>query len=175
MLAGAVLRLVNGVLVDRIEAPRRSGMIGQLIVLAGLVLAWLIGVHNYHQVLALGVVPQGVAGASFAVALPLGLALVSSARTSRRFGPGHRRRFSATRATATGRPVRPGPGSKAFGWHRSQASRAWPRSCWPVACRRQMATCAAGQGRRARAAGAQESRPGKYMDRAAEVPGTPGG
>jgi NNP family nitrate/nitrite transporter-like MFS transporter len=69
VLAGAVLRLVNGVLVDRI-GPKKTGMIGQLIVLAGLVLAWFLGIHNYHQVLALGLV-LGVAGASFAVALPL--------------------------------------------------------------------------------------------------------
>ncbi|HJV43932.1 MAG TPA: nitrate/nitrite transporter [Caulobacter sp.] len=69
VLAGAVLRLVNGVLVDRI-GPKKTGMIGQLIVLAGLLLAWLVGIHNYHQVLALGVI-LGVAGASFAVALPL--------------------------------------------------------------------------------------------------------
>jgi NNP family nitrate/nitrite transporter-like MFS transporter len=69
VLAGAVLRLVNGVLVDRI-GPKRTGMIGQLIVLTGLVVAWAVGIHSYHQVLALGLV-LGVAGASFAVALPL--------------------------------------------------------------------------------------------------------
>ena len=69
VLAGAVLRLVNGVLVDRI-GPKRTGMVGQLIVLMGLVLAWGVGVHDYQQVLALGII-LGVAGASFAVALPL--------------------------------------------------------------------------------------------------------
>ena len=69
VLAGALLRLVNGVLVDRI-GPKKTGMIGQLIVLAGLGLAWAVGIHNYQQVLALGVI-LGVAGASFAVALPL--------------------------------------------------------------------------------------------------------
>lgn len=69
VLAGALLRLVNGVLVDRI-GPKKTGMISQLIVLAGLVAAWTLGIHNYHQVLALGLV-LGVAGASFAVALPL--------------------------------------------------------------------------------------------------------
>jgi len=69
VLAGALLRLVNGVLVDRI-GPKKTGMIGQLIVLTGLVLAWAVGIHNYHQVLALGLI-LGVAGASFAVALPL--------------------------------------------------------------------------------------------------------
>ena len=69
VLAGALLRLVNGVLVDRI-GPKKTGMISQLIVLTGLALAWSLGIHNYHQVLALGLV-LGVAGASFAVALPL--------------------------------------------------------------------------------------------------------
>jgi len=69
VLAGAVLRLVNGVLVDRI-GPKKTGMVGQMIVLTGLVMAWAIGIHSYHQVLALGVI-LGVAGASFAVALPL--------------------------------------------------------------------------------------------------------
>jgi NNP family nitrate/nitrite transporter-like MFS transporter len=69
VLAGAVLRLLNGVLVDRI-GPKRTGIIGQIIVLLGLFTAWFLGVHNYNQVLLLGVV-LGVAGASFAVALPL--------------------------------------------------------------------------------------------------------
>ena len=69
LLAGAVLRIVNGVLVDHI-GPKKTGLIGQLIVLAGLVAAWWFGIHNYSQVLILGMV-LGVAGASFAVALPL--------------------------------------------------------------------------------------------------------
>jgi NNP family nitrate/nitrite transporter-like MFS transporter len=69
VLSGAVLRLVAGVLVDHI-GPKKTGIIGQLIVLAGLAGAWALGVHSYNQVLALGLV-LGVAGASFAVALPL--------------------------------------------------------------------------------------------------------
>lgn len=69
ILAGAVLRLVNGVLVDRI-GPKMTGAIGQLIVMAGLATAWLTRVDSYAGVLALGVV-LGFAGASFAVALPL--------------------------------------------------------------------------------------------------------
>ena len=69
VLAGALLRLVNGVLVDRI-GPKKTGMIGQLIVLTGLILTWVVGVHSYNQVLALGLI-LGVAGSSFAVALPL--------------------------------------------------------------------------------------------------------
>ncbi|HKT53382.1 MAG TPA: MFS transporter [Caulobacteraceae bacterium] len=69
LLAGAALRIVNGLLVDHI-GPKRTGIISQLIVLAGLGLAWFLGVHSYSQVLLLAVV-LGVAGASFAVALPL--------------------------------------------------------------------------------------------------------
>jgi NNP family nitrate/nitrite transporter-like MFS transporter len=69
LLAGAVLRIIFGVLVDHI-GPKKAGIIGQLIVLAGLGLAWFLGVHSYSQVLLLAVL-LGVAGASFAVALPL--------------------------------------------------------------------------------------------------------
>ena len=68
-LAGAVLRVVMGVLVDHLR-PRRAGIIAQVIVLLGLGSAWLIGVHGFTQVLLLGVV-LGMAGAAFAVALPL--------------------------------------------------------------------------------------------------------
>ena len=68
-LAGAVLRIVNGLLVDRI-GPKRTGTISQLIVIAGLAFAWHFGITSYAGTLALGVV-LGFAGASFAVALPL--------------------------------------------------------------------------------------------------------
>ena len=69
VLAGALLRVVNGVLVDHLK-PRRTGLIGQIVVIAGLLLAWSLGVSTYGGTLWLGVV-LGVAGASFAVALPL--------------------------------------------------------------------------------------------------------
>src|SRR5215467_11830194 len=69
LLAGAVLRVVNGVLVDRI-GPKATGLIGQCIVIAGLLVAWYFGIHAFGQILAVGVV-LGVAGSSFAVALPL--------------------------------------------------------------------------------------------------------
>ncbi len=69
ILSGALLRIVMGVLVDHIK-PKKAGLIGQVIVLVALAFAWLNGVHSYHQVLLLGVF-LGVAGASFAVALPL--------------------------------------------------------------------------------------------------------
>jgi NNP family nitrate/nitrite transporter-like MFS transporter len=69
ILAGALLRVVNGVLVDRV-GPKRTGIIGQSVVLIGLIIAWLHGIQSYAEVLVLGVV-LGVAGSSFAVALPL--------------------------------------------------------------------------------------------------------
>jgi NNP family nitrate/nitrite transporter-like MFS transporter len=61
--------VVNGILVDQLR-PKRAGMIGQVIVIAGLIIAWLHGIGSFGEVLLLGVV-LGVAGASFAVALPL--------------------------------------------------------------------------------------------------------
>lgn len=68
-LAGAMLRLVVGLLADRI-GPKRTGIIGQLIVIAGLFAGWSLGVHSFAGTLALGII-LGFAGASFAVALPL--------------------------------------------------------------------------------------------------------
>ncbi len=69
VLAGALLRLVMGILVDHLK-PKMTGLIGQVIVIAALLIAWHFGIHSYTQVLVLGLV-LGVAGASFAVALPL--------------------------------------------------------------------------------------------------------
>jgi MFS transporter, NNP family, nitrate/nitrite transporter len=69
VLAGAVLRLLLGLLVDRFRA-KRVGAAAQAVVIGGLVAAWLIGVHSFTATLLLGVV-LGLAGASFAVALPL--------------------------------------------------------------------------------------------------------
>ncbi|SNS76176.1 MFS transporter, NNP family, nitrate/nitrite transporter [Sphingomonas laterariae] len=68
-LAGAVLRVVNGLLVDRI-GPKLAGAISQVIVILGLFAAWSFGVHSFEATLALGIV-LGFAGASFAIALPL--------------------------------------------------------------------------------------------------------
>ena len=68
-LAGAALRMVNGILVGHFK-PRATGIAMQLVVIAGLVFAWLHGVHSFAQVLLLGMV-LGVAGASFAIALPM--------------------------------------------------------------------------------------------------------
>jgi MFS transporter, NNP family, nitrate/nitrite transporter len=69
VLAGALLRLPLGLLVDRFRA-RRVGIGAQAMVIAGLAAAWFIGVHGFAGTLLLGLV-LGLAGASFAVALPL--------------------------------------------------------------------------------------------------------
>ena len=69
VLAGAILRLFMGVLVDHLK-PKLAGVIGQVIVIVSLFVAWYFGIHSYEQTLILGVF-LGVAGASFAVALPL--------------------------------------------------------------------------------------------------------
>ena len=69
VLAGALLRMVMGILVDHLK-PKMAGAIGQAIVIAALAFAWIVGVKSYEQVLLLGIF-LGVAGASFAVALPL--------------------------------------------------------------------------------------------------------
>lgn len=69
VLAGALLRFVMGLLVDHLK-PKMTGAIGQVIVMVALFVAWQHGIHSYEQTLLLGVF-LGVAGASFAVALPL--------------------------------------------------------------------------------------------------------
>jgi NNP family nitrate/nitrite transporter-like MFS transporter len=69
ILCGALLRLVLGILADRIGA-KRTGLLAQALVIAALLCAWKLGVHDVRQVLLLGMM-LGVAGASFAVALPL--------------------------------------------------------------------------------------------------------
>jgi len=69
VLAGALLRLPLGLLVDRFRA-KRVGIGAQTVVIGGLIVAWLVGVHSFSGTLLLGVV-LGLAGASFAVALPL--------------------------------------------------------------------------------------------------------
>src|SRR3984957_8474345 len=46
LLAGAVLRVVNGVLVDGI-GPKATGLIGQCIVIIGLLVAWCFGISSF--------------------------------------------------------------------------------------------------------------------------------
>jgi len=68
-LAGAVLRILMGLLVDRL-GPKMTGAFGQIIVILGLFGAWLVGIDSFAATLLLGLL-LGFAGASFAVALPL--------------------------------------------------------------------------------------------------------
>jgi len=69
VLAGALLRVFNGVLVDHI-GPKRAGHFAQLTVITGLAFMWWHGIHSFAQILIVGGF-LGMAGASFAVALPL--------------------------------------------------------------------------------------------------------
>jgi MFS transporter, NNP family, nitrate/nitrite transporter len=68
ILAGALLRVPLGMLADHL-GPKRTGSLAQLVVIAGMAYAWLFGLHSKLEVELLGVV-LGLAGASFAVALP---------------------------------------------------------------------------------------------------------
>jgi MFS transporter, NNP family, nitrate/nitrite transporter len=68
ILGGAILRLVMGLLVDRIGA-KTTGIVAQLLVMAALACGWHFGLASYQATLILGFA-LGIAGASFAVALP---------------------------------------------------------------------------------------------------------
>ncbi|MDE1905593.1 MAG: NarK/NasA family nitrate transporter [Rhodospirillales bacterium] len=69
VLAGAFLRIFNGLMVDHLGA-KRAGIIAQIVVILGLAGAWLIGVPGFTAILLVGLV-LGMAGASFAIALPM--------------------------------------------------------------------------------------------------------
>ncbi len=69
VLVGAVLRIVNGLLSDHFGA-KKAAIGAQSFVIIGLAAAWALGVPNFTAVLLLGVV-LGMAGASFAIALPM--------------------------------------------------------------------------------------------------------
>jgi NNP family nitrate/nitrite transporter-like MFS transporter len=68
ILGGSLARLPMGLLVDRIGA-KKTGILGQLVVMIPLFWAWRAG-NSLSEMMALGVL-LGVAGGSFAVALPL--------------------------------------------------------------------------------------------------------
>lgn len=68
LLGGALVRIPLGVLTDRI-GPKKTGAIAQCIVVLPLLWGWRFG-HDLPQLMALGLL-LGVAGGSFAVALPL--------------------------------------------------------------------------------------------------------
>jgi MFS transporter, NNP family, nitrate/nitrite transporter len=68
ILSGALLRIVLGLAVDRFGA-KVTGITAQLVVIASLLSAWVVGLKDYQATLILGAA-LGFAGASFAVALP---------------------------------------------------------------------------------------------------------
>lgn len=69
VLAGAFLRILAGVVAQHI-GPKRTGILAQITVIGALAAAWFIGLHSFPQMLMVGAA-LGVAGASFAIALPL--------------------------------------------------------------------------------------------------------
>lgn len=68
-LSGAFARFFMGMAVDRIGA-KLTGGIGQILVIGALAWAWLVQIDSLSQVQILGLF-LGIAGASFAVSLPL--------------------------------------------------------------------------------------------------------
>lgn len=68
LLAAAFFRVTLGLLADRF-GPRRVGIASMVVVLAPLLWAWL-GASGYGELLGVGML-LGVAGASFAISLPL--------------------------------------------------------------------------------------------------------
>lgn len=68
ILCGAILRIPLGMLADHI-GPKITGQLAQLLVILGMGYVFLFGLHSKLEVETLGLI-LGVAGASFAVALP---------------------------------------------------------------------------------------------------------
>src|SRR6266481_2174520 len=68
LLGGSILRLVLGLMTDHIGA-RRTGIIGLVLTLPPLLLGW-VWADSFPKILLVGLL-LGVAGASFAAALPL--------------------------------------------------------------------------------------------------------
>lgn len=68
ILCGALLRIPLGVLADHM-GPKRAGQLGQILVIGAVAYTWLFGLSSKLHLEILGVA-LGVAGASFAVALP---------------------------------------------------------------------------------------------------------
>ncbi|MDF9392339.1 MULTISPECIES: nitrate/nitrite transporter [Methylococcus] len=68
ILSGAVFRIILGSMADHI-GPKLTGILAQLLVILGLAYVFVFGLHSKLEVEILGLL-LGVAGASFAVALP---------------------------------------------------------------------------------------------------------
>jgi NNP family nitrate/nitrite transporter-like MFS transporter len=68
ILCGSILRVPLGMLADSI-GPKLTGMLAQVIVMLGMAYVFIFGLHSKLELEALGLI-LGLAGASFAVALP---------------------------------------------------------------------------------------------------------
>ena len=68
ILSGAVFRIILGSLADHI-GPKLTGILAQILVMLGMAYVFVFGLHSKLEVELLGLL-LGVAGASFAVALP---------------------------------------------------------------------------------------------------------
>ena len=68
IFAGAILRIVLGFGVDKF-GPKATALTAQTLVVSGLFYAYYFGLGSYEAVLTMGAI-LGLAGASFAVALP---------------------------------------------------------------------------------------------------------
>src|SRR5215472_12555615 len=55
ILSGAVLRIILGLAVDWLGA-KPTGIVAQLVVMGGLLWAWLVGLHGYQATLLMGLV-----------------------------------------------------------------------------------------------------------------------
>ena len=84
VLAGAVLRVLMGVLVDHLK-PKKAGLIGQLVVMTALAWAWLFGIHSYREVLVLGRGAR-LCRCSLCRGAAAGVTLVSAAASGHRAG-----------------------------------------------------------------------------------------
>ena len=73
-LAGAVLRIVNGLLGDRI-GQKRTGTLNQLIVMAGLLAGWWYGIDSFAGTIAIGVILGFVGLKMLAIGDPLNIHL----------------------------------------------------------------------------------------------------
>jgi NNP family nitrate/nitrite transporter-like MFS transporter len=124
-LAGAVLRLVNGFLADRI-GQKTTGIISQTIVILGLLTIWHFGVETMNGLIALGMV-LGFAGAAFAVALPWPGAGIRPSIRARRWAL----LAWAIRARSSPRSSRrcwPRPSAGPMCWRWPPSPPCW---CWP--------------------------------------------
>ena len=128
LLGGALLRLVLGLLTDHIGA-RRTGILGMSLTTLPLLLGWLWA-DSFGKILLVGLL-LGVAGASFAAALPLasrwypprypGAGHGDRRGRQQRHGPGHVLRAAARAWSGAGTPC--------SAWRLSRCWRRWPCFC----------------------------------------------